>query len=84
LGIILTLGLQALINLGVVTVLLPTKGIALPLMSAGGTGWILTAAALGALVSLDRYAACYASESAPADVPTAMAADMHGSDMAMA
>ncbi|MCC7145561.1 MAG: cell division protein FtsW [Phycisphaeraceae bacterium] len=54
LGILLTVGLQAMVNLGVVTVVLPTKGIALPLLSAGGTGWIMTAAAMGVLVSLDR------------------------------
>lgn len=54
LGIIATVGLQALINLAVVTGLAPTKGIALPLVSAGGTGWILTAASLGLLVAMDR------------------------------
>ncbi len=54
LGVLLTVGFQALINMAVVTVLIPTKGIALPLISAGGTGWILTAAALGVVVSLDR------------------------------
>ena len=41
-GFVLTVGLQALINICVVTGLAPTKGIALPLMSRGGTGWILT------------------------------------------
>jgi cell division protein FtsW len=54
LGIVTTVGLQALINLAVVTGLGPTKGIALPLVSAGGTGWILTAASLGLLVAMDR------------------------------
>ncbi len=54
LGILLTIGLQAMINLAVVTVVVPTKGIALPLLSAGGTGWILTAAAVGLLASLDE------------------------------
>lgn len=54
LGIIATVGLQALINLAVVTGLGPTKGIALPLVSAGGTGWILTAASLGLVVAMDR------------------------------
>lgn len=54
LGILLTLGIQAVINLAVVTVVAPTKGIALPLVSAGGTGWVLTAAMLGLLASLDR------------------------------
>jgi cell division protein FtsW len=57
LGVAATLGFQALMNLMVVTGLAPTKGIALPLLSAGGTGWILTASSLGVLVSLDRSAA---------------------------
>lgn len=53
-GITATIGLQALINLFVVTAMAPTKGIALPLLSAGGTGWILTAACLGLIASIDR------------------------------
>jgi cell division protein FtsW len=55
-GIVLTFGLQAAINLAVVTGLAPTKGIALPLVSRGGTGWILTALSLGLLISIDRRA----------------------------
>lgn len=55
-GIVLTVGLQALINICVVTGLAPTKGIALPLMSRGGTGWILTCLSLGMLVALERAA----------------------------
>lgn len=54
-GIVSTVGLQALINLAVVTGLGPTKGIALPLVSSGGTGWILTAASLGVLLAMDRH-----------------------------
>ena len=54
LGILLTVGLQALINLSVVTVVVPTKGIALPLVSAGGTGWIMTAFMLGLVAALDN------------------------------
>jgi cell division protein FtsW len=54
LGVGATLGLQAAINLAVVTGLAPTKGIALPLLSYGGTGWILTAASLGIIVAMDR------------------------------
>ena len=53
-GVLLTVGLQAVINLAVVTVVVPTKGIALPLISAGGTGWIITAFALGLVASLDN------------------------------
>jgi len=54
LGILATLGLQAVFNLMVVTGLGPTKGIALPLLSAGGTGWLLTAATLGLLMAAER------------------------------
>ena len=54
LGILLTIGLQALINMMVVTALAPTKGIALPLISAGGTGWVLTALAVGVVAGLER------------------------------
>ncbi len=54
LSVTTTVGLQALINLAVVTGLGPTKGIALPLVSSGGTGWILTAFSLGLLISIDR------------------------------
>ena len=54
LGVLLTVGLQAVINLAVVTVVVPTKGIALPLVSAGGTGWVFTAFALGLVASLDN------------------------------
>ncbi|MBC7836050.1 MAG: cell division protein FtsW [Phycisphaerales bacterium] len=53
-GVLATVGFQAVINLAVVTGLGPTKGIALPLLSSGGTGWILTAASLGLIVAIDR------------------------------
>ncbi|MEO1534713.1 MAG: FtsW/RodA/SpoVE family cell cycle protein [Planctomycetota bacterium] len=54
LGVMATIGLQASINLLVVTGLAPTKGIALPLISKGGTGWILTCFALGLVCAIDR------------------------------
>jgi len=53
-GVAATIALQGTINLFVVTGLGPTKGIALPLLSAGGTGWILTAFMLGLVFALDR------------------------------
>lgn len=65
LGVLSTIGLQALINLAVVTGLGPTKGIALPLISSGGTGWILTAASLGLLIAMD-----------PEDAPVTAAAEL--------
>ena len=56
LGIIVTIGLQASINVLVVTALVPTKGIALPLLSNGGTGWLLTAFCIGLIDAIDRNA----------------------------
>jgi cell division protein FtsW len=64
-GVLATIGLQALINLAVVTGLGPTKGIALPLISFGGTGWILTAASLGLLAAMDPTA-----EESTSDAPS--------------
>ena len=57
LGVTLTIGVQAVINMAVVTGSVPTKGIALPLISAGGTGWALTAFCIGLVVSIDRHRA---------------------------
>lgn len=72
LGVTATITLQALINLFVVTGLAPTKGIALPLISSGGTGWILTGFALGLVVAIDRTQPAailddFAIERAPTD-----------------
>lgn len=53
-GVTAMVGLQAAMNIAVVTVTVPTKGIALPLISSGGTGWIMTAAAIGILMSIER------------------------------
>jgi cell division protein FtsW len=51
-GIVLAIGIQAAVNIGVVTVVLPTKGMPLPFVSAGGTSMLLTAAAVGILVNI--------------------------------
>ncbi|MFO7287265.1 MAG: putative lipid II flippase FtsW [Gammaproteobacteria bacterium] len=48
-GIGITLGLQAFINIGVNTGLLPTKGLTLPLLSYGRSSTITTLVALGLL-----------------------------------
>jgi cell division protein FtsW len=48
-------GLQAVINIAVATVSVPTKGLSLPLISAGGTGLVITGAALGLLLSVCRH-----------------------------
>lgn len=57
LGIGTTVGLQAVINVVVVTGMAPTKGIALPLISRGGTGWMMTALCLGMVIAMDRRVA---------------------------
>ncbi|MCK4871355.1 MAG: FtsW/RodA/SpoVE family cell cycle protein, partial [Phycisphaerales bacterium] len=54
LGVLTTFGLQAVMNMMVVTGLAPTKGIALPLLSWGGSGWVMCAASLGLIVRMDR------------------------------
>ncbi len=51
-GIVLTIGIQAAFNIGVVTVVLPNKGIPLPFISAGGTSTLLSAAAVGVLLNI--------------------------------
>lgn len=53
-GLTTTLGLQAALNIAVVTVLTPTTGIPLPLVSAGGSGTIMFCFALGVLVAISR------------------------------
>jgi cell division protein FtsW len=51
-GIVLTISVQAALNIGVVTVVLPTKGIPLPFISAGGTSMLLSSAAVGVLLNI--------------------------------
>jgi len=53
-GILATLGLQATMNLAVVTVSVPTKGISLPLVSAGGSGAVLLGGLVGMLANIAR------------------------------
>jgi cell division protein FtsW len=56
LGITLLICVQGMVNMAVVTGLLPTKGIALPLVSYGGSSLIITLGALGVLLSISREA----------------------------
>lgn len=52
-GIGLWIGLQVLINMGVNTGILPTKGLTLPLMSYGGSSIIVNCIALAVLFRID-------------------------------
>jgi cell division protein FtsW len=53
-GIGIWIGLQAFINIGVNMGVLPTKGLTLPLMSYGGSSLIVSCAAIGLLMRVDR------------------------------
>jgi cell division protein FtsW len=53
-GVTALIGFQVLMNLGVVTGLLPTKGIPLPLVSYGGSSMVFTMASIGILFNISR------------------------------
>ena len=53
-GVGLWIGVQAFINAGVATGLLPTKGLTLPLMSYGGSALLSTLVAIAILLRVDR------------------------------
>lgn len=53
-GITGWIGLQAIINLGAVTGLLPITGVPLPLVSFGGTALVVTLAGVGVLAAISR------------------------------
>ena len=52
-GIGLWIGVQAIINIGVNTGMLPTKGLTLPLLSFGGSALVATCCALAMLLRID-------------------------------
>jgi cell division protein FtsW len=51
------IGFQAFINIGVVTSVLPNKGMPLPFISYGGSNLVLMMVSVGLLVSISRFAA---------------------------
>lgn len=53
-GVTVTIALQGLMNIAVVTAVAPTKGIALPLVSAGGSGLLCFSVAIGLLAGVPR------------------------------
>jgi cell division protein FtsW len=55
-GIIGMLAIQVMINIGVVTGLMPVTGITLPFLSYGGSSLTLMLVAMGVLLNISRYA----------------------------
>jgi cell division protein FtsW len=55
-GVGLWIGLQAFVNMGVNLGMLPTKGLTLPLMSAGGSSLVVSCLAVGLLLRVHREA----------------------------
>ncbi len=66
-GLTLSIAMQAIVNVAVVTAAVPTKGIALPFLSAGGSSLALSLFAVGVLVRLARAP----DDAAPAELPEA-------------
>jgi cell division protein FtsW len=56
LGVTSMVGIQAIINLGVVTGSLPVTGITLPFISYGGSSLLFSLAGIGLLLNVSRYA----------------------------
>jgi cell division protein FtsW len=67
-GITVMIGLQALMNLAVVTSLMPCKGIPLPFISYGGSNLLTCLAAIGILFNMHRQG-IYQAQTAPALTP---------------
>lgn len=55
LGIVISLFVQVIINVGVVVGILPVTGITLPLFSYGGSSLLLTISSLAILLSISQY-----------------------------
>lgn len=55
LGVIVLIGVQSVLNMGVVMGLLPTKGLVLPFIGYGGSSLMMTLMAIGVLLNVSTY-----------------------------
>lgn len=72
-GIIGTIAIQALVNLGGVTNSIPLTGVTLPLISYGGTSVLVTLTSLGILLGISRDYNKAAEEAGQMDAPRSKA-----------
>ncbi|MDR0534315.1 MAG: putative lipid II flippase FtsW [Verrucomicrobiales bacterium] len=70
------IGLQGMMNMAVVTALMPTKGIGLPFISYGGSNLLLCFMLIGILLNIHFQADYGNKKSRPANMPAAMTARM--------
>ncbi len=68
LGLTMVIVLQALVNMSVVTALLPTKGIPLPFVSNGGSSLLINMIGMGVLLNISQHVSAVAG---PAGQPKA-------------
>ena len=63
-GLTVMIGVQALLNIGVVTAILPCTGVPLPFISYGGSSLVFTTLAMGIVLNVSRYPNRVRSENA--------------------
>ncbi len=68
-GIVLLIGFQAAVNLGVTTMVLPNKGFPLPFISYGGTNLLFCLTAIGILINIYRQGLTEKEEKARVVLP---------------
>ena len=61
-GLVTLIAAQTVLNLGVVTNLLPSTGIALPFFSYGGTALVVNLVEMGVVLGVSRYRHCGANQ----------------------
>jgi cell division protein FtsW len=68
-GIVMLVALQAAVNLGVTTMVLPNKGFPLPFISYGGTNLLFCLTAIGILINIYRQGLTEKEEKAKVLLP---------------